>query len=206
MTELILSDITVMGPGYCVLGLERVSAQTFRSIRPMPPWGFAWREPFPFRRGDCADVRLQPTGVAAPHFEDRGSDGLRGTGRIISEELLVQYLKQAEASRNLEGLFGCPVQAGSHGGRALWVDPSVARRSICGCEYENLRLRLFPESEGYTLRAEMLACSSQRIQSIPIVDRDWRRFVDGLVKRVRRDAPLPLVERFMNRTILPKIF
>lgn len=205
MTELILSDITVMGPGYCVLGLEHVAPDSFHSIRPMPPWGFAWREPFPFRRGDRVNVHLRPAAAAPPHFEDRRSDGLRGIDPRVPEELLVQSLKKAEVSPNLESLFGCPVQAGSQGGRALWVEPSAARRSICGCEVENVRFRIFPESEGHTLRAEMLLPSNQRIPSIPVVDRNWRRFVGSLVERVRRESPLPLVERFLNRTIVPKI-
>ena len=35
--ELILSDVTIMGLGYCVIGLEQVSSGSFRSVRPMPP-------------------------------------------------------------------------------------------------------------------------------------------------------------------------
>lgn len=205
MTELILSDITIMGPGYCVLGLERVSAESYRSIRPMPPQGFAWRDPFPFRRRDRVNARLWRTQTAAPHFEDRRSEGMRAFGERLSEEMVVQYLKKAEVSTNLEGLFACPVQAGSQGGRALWVDPSAAKRSVCGCEYENVRFRIYPETEGYALRAELAVASGERIQSIPIVDRAWRRFVEALVRQVSRSDPLPLVERFLNRTILPKL-
>lgn len=204
MTELVLSDITVMGPGYCVLGLEQISGESFRSIRPMPPWAFAWREPFPFHRGDRVTVRPRTASVAAPHFEDRLSDGLKGTGHRMPEERLVQCLRKAEFSGNLEGLFGCSLQRGSRGGQALWVHPAQACRSVCGCEYENLRFCVYPEPEGHTLRAEIVLASNERIPSVPVVDRDWRAFVGTLIKRVRRSDPLPLVERFLNRTILPK--
>jgi hypothetical protein len=204
MTELILSDITIMGQGYCVLGLERVG-NSYQSIRPMPPQGFAWREPFPFRRRDRVSVSLQAVETHLPHFEDRQSQGMRVCGERLPEESLVECLKKAEVSTNLENLFDCPVQAGSQGGRALWVDPSTAKRSVCGCEYENVRFRIYPEAEGYALRAELVVASGERIPSIPIVDRSWRRFVAALLKRVTRSEPLPFVERFLNRTIHPKL-
>jgi hypothetical protein len=205
MTELILSDITIMGQGYCVLGVEEVSDQTYRSIRPMPPCGFAWRDPFPFRRGDRVTSSLQTIETKAPHFEDRMSDGMRSLRARLNGTDLVHILKKAEVSENLEGLFGCAVHSGSQGGGALWVDPSSAKRSVCGCEYENFRFRVFPEPDGFTLRAELVLASNERVQSIPIVDRAWRRFVDALVKQVTRSEPLPLVERFLKRTILPKL-
>lgn len=196
MPELILSDITVMGQGYCVIGIEQVSEESFRSVRPMPPWGFAWRDPFPFRRGDRVTATLRPLTAKAPHFEDHQSDGLRGLRDRLAESDLVNCLRKAEVSEDLEGLFKSPVQSGSQGGGAFWVDPSSARRSVCGCEYENIRFRVFPEPDGYALRAEIVLRSNQRIQSIPIVDRAWRRFVTALVKQVTRAEPLPFVERF----------
>jgi hypothetical protein len=205
MTNLILSDITVMGPGYCVLGLEQVSPNSYRSLRPLPPQGFAWRDPFPFRRGDCVQARLWRVETNAPHVEDRRSEGLRAAGERLSEESLVDSSKKAEVSASLQSLFDCPVERGARGGRALWVQPSAAKRSVCGCEYENVRFRIYPEPDGYVLRAEMVVCSGERIPSIPIVDRAWRAFVGSLVKRVTRSEPLPLVERFLNRTILPKL-
>jgi hypothetical protein len=205
MTELILSDITVMGQGYCMIGLEQISAECYRSVRPVPPWGFAWRDPFPFRRGDRVTTSLRRVATKAPHFEDGQSDGLRGLRDRMAETDLVQCLKKAEVAQDLERLFECPVKSGSQGGGAFWVDPSSARRSICGCEYENLRFRVFPEPGGYALRSELVLRSNQRIPSIPIVDRAWRRFVGALVKQVTRAEPLPLVERFLNRTIFPKL-
>jgi hypothetical protein len=39
---LILSDITEMGSGLCVIGIEQVGKNEFHSVRPMPPMGYAW--------------------------------------------------------------------------------------------------------------------------------------------------------------------
>ena len=51
MRDLILSDITVMGPGYCVIGLERVAQDAFRSVRPLPPRSYAWPSDISLRTG-----------------------------------------------------------------------------------------------------------------------------------------------------------
>lgn len=206
MLTLVLSDITVMGEGYCVIGLEEFSPQTFRSVRPMPPWGFAWREPFQFKRGDCVRLQPQPVPTTPPHVEDRKSQGLWAAGRSLAEGDLIECLKKAEVSKDLAHLFDCPVQTSPRGGRALWVHPADARRSICGCEFNNLRFRLFPEPDGFNLRAEIVLNSDERLSSIPIVDREWRRFASELVQRIKRSDPLPLAERFLNRSICDKLF
>lgn len=205
MPELILSDITIMGQGFCVIGLEQLSPDSFRSVRPMPPWGFAWREPFPYRRGDSAAFEPVPTVASRPHVEDQKSRGLAKTSRSLSEPELVECLQKAEMSPDLENLFHCPVQAGTKGGGAVWVNPAEARRSICGCAYSNLRFRLFPEAEGFNLRAEIVLGSNERVSSIPVVDREWRWFAHQLIQRIRRSDPLPLAERFLNRTICNKL-
>lgn len=201
MTELVLSDITVMGEGYCVIGLERTADGEFRSVRPLPPWGFAWREPFGQARGNVVQVRLEQCHTLPPHVEDRASMGLRDTGRRLSEADLVGFLRRAEVAEHLEELFGCGVQSSGQAGRALWVNSSEACRSVCGCNYTNLRFRLFPEPEGFNLRAELALRSNERIPSVPIVDREWRRFVTQVFQRVRRSDPLPFVERLLNRSI-----
>lgn len=206
MTELILSDITVMGQGYCVIGLEHFSPNSYRSVRPLPPWGFAWREPFQFNRGDGVRFQSWPIAAARPHTEDVQSFGLQSTGRSLSEEGLVDCLKKAEVSCGLTDLFQCQVQSSSGGGRALWVNPQDASRSVCGCEYDNIRFRIFQEANGLTLRAEVLLCSNERVSSIPIVDREWRRFVSLLVQRIHRTNPLALAERFLNWSIRNKLF
>ncbi len=201
MTELILSDITIMGEGYCVMGLEQISPNSFRSIRPFPPNAFAWREPFPFKRGDAVCFEPVPTLAKRPHIEDQQSNGLRNAGRSVNEDDLVERLRKAEVAADLAHLFDCPPQTSSQGGRALWVNPQEARRSICGCEYENVRFRLFPEPQGSNLRAELVLSSNERLSSIPVVDREWRRFVRALVGRIQRSNPLPLAERFLNQKI-----
>jgi hypothetical protein len=198
MRELILSDITVMGQGYCVIGIERLASGAFRSIRPFPPSGFAWREPFPWRRGDYMKFHGRPIPVARPHVEDVQSFVLDSMGRSLGEDELVECLKQAEVSPDLEHLFGCPVQASSAGGRALWVSPSEAARSVCGCGYVNLRFRLFPEPAGFNLRAEVTLSSNERLASIPVVDREWRRFASQLFQRIQRSDALAFAERFLN--------
>jgi hypothetical protein len=201
MAELILSDITVMGPGYCVVGLEQLASGAFRSVRPLPPWGFAWREPFPLRRGDGVRFEKRLVSAVQPHVEEVQSAGLTRTERSVGEDDLVECLKKAEVSQSLERLFDCPVQKSPQGGRALWVTPSDAVRSVCGCEYTNLRFRLFPEPEGFKLRAEVTLSSNERLPSIPVVDREWHRFTSQLVRRIQRSDTFPFAERFLNGRI-----
>lgn len=176
MLEVILSDITVMGQGYCVIGLERLSPDSYRSVRPMPPQAFAWREPFPYSRGDCVCFDPVPTVVSPPHLEDQQSRGLIKTARSLNETQLIECLRKAEVSPDLEHLFGCQVQRSTQGGKAVWVKPNEARRSICGCEYDNVHFRLYPEPAGFSLRTEVLLRSNERLNSVPVVDREWRRF------------------------------
>lgn len=206
MAELILSDITVMGEGYCVIGLEQISPDSFRSTRPMPPQGYAWREPFPLNRGDCVQFDPVLTVTSRPHIEDQQSRGLQPEGRRLDEGELVSCLRKAEVSSDLEHLFHCQPQNSTSGGRALWVDPKDARRSICGCEYKNVHFRIYAGRGSFTLRAELLLRSDARLNSIPIVDRDWRRFMGQLLQRVHRSDPLPLAQRFLNWTVRKQLF
>jgi hypothetical protein len=194
-----------MGQGYCVIGLEKLSADSFRSVRPMPPWGFAWREPFKFNRGDIAHFDPRPTTPALPHTEDLRSYGLSQLPGGVREEELVGSLRKAEVSPDLEHLFECVVESSSAGGRALWVNPADACRSICGCDYSNISFRLFPEPKGFTLRAELVLASNERLRSIPIVDREWRRFANQLAQRIQRSNPFPLAERFLNWKVRNKL-
>jgi len=205
MAELILSDITVMGPGYCVIGLEQVSAEIYRSVRPMPLRAFAWREPFPYKRGDGVRFDPVPTVVSRPHVEDQQSRGLILTRQSTPEDELVACLRKAEVSKDLNDLFECSLQVSDRGGRALWVKPAEAKRSVCGCEYDNIRFRLFADPEGPSLRSEIMLSSGERISSIPVVDREWRRFVAQIAQRIRRADPRPYLERFLNRSIALKL-
>ena len=68
-SEIVLSDITVMGPGYCVIGLKQLATGSIHSVRPFPPRGFGWRDPFQFRRGETVRCDLVST-PSTPHVED----------------------------------------------------------------------------------------------------------------------------------------
>jgi hypothetical protein len=201
---LILSDITVMGPGYCVIGLEQVSFDLFRSIRPMPPGAFAWREPFPYQRGARVKGTLTTLPTSPPHTEDRQLGGLAAAGPPLSEHELVQLLLKAEVAVDLEHLFGCPLNRSTAGGN-VWVDPDKATRSICGCLYENIRFRVVEDPERLTLRAQLLLASGERLNSLPVVDREWRRYLYRVLDHLRRSQPNPQPEAFLNRSIRPRL-
>ena len=111
MLDIALSDITVMGQGYCVIGLEQLAPGRIRSVRPRPLQGFAWRDPFPFKRGASMKCNLTPIASTGPHIEDRQSTGLLPTGRGLSEDDLIQCLKYAEVSEDLKGFFGCALKS-----------------------------------------------------------------------------------------------
>lgn len=204
MSELILSDITVMGAGYCVIGLEKLSADSFRSVRPIPPRGFAWPQPFKFNRGDVAHFEPRPTTPTLPHREDLRSNGLSQLPGSVREEELVGCLQKAEVSPDLEGLFGCQLESDTHGGNS-WVKPERAGRSICGCEYGNIRFRLFMDSGRITLRARLLLLSDESLASLPVVDREWRRFIESANEHLPESRPNLTLESFLNRSISAKL-
>ncbi len=207
MPELILSDITVMDPGYCVLGLERVGSAHFRSVRPLPPAGYAWREPFPFKRGDCVQFRATPSKALSPHVEDLqcAGTGLELVEGSLKENELVGSLRKAEIAADLEQLFGCELRASTRGGRAVWVSPTDARRSICGCEYQNIWFRLYAERDDFTLRARLSLGANERLESVPIVDRDWRQFVARLIENKGGLSQVSEAEHVLNRAVRQKL-
>jgi hypothetical protein len=172
-----------MGPGYCVIGLEPSGANSFRSVRPLPPQNYAWRDPFPFKRGDCVRCELTEIPTRPPHFEDRQSSGLRATGASLGENDLVRSLKMSGVSTKLEGLFGCEVDSGGSKGN-YWIDPSQGQRSICGCEFRNIRFRVFQDPGRLTLRAEIALPSDESLRSVPVVDRSWNRFLQEVAARL----------------------
>ena len=53
------------------------------------------------------------------------------------------------------------------------MDPGDAKRSICGCEINSIRFRFFPDN----IRVGMALESGETLDSLPVVDRDWHRFV-----------------------------
>ncbi len=200
MTELILSDITVMGRGFCVIGVEEISPGVFRSVRPMPPRGFAWSA-FPHRRGDTALTRLVPMPNAnPPHLEDHQSFGLRKRDRALDEPQLVSALKRAEVAARLEDLFGCQIASQSSRGNS-WVPSGQGCRSICGCEVKNLWFRIFEDPSRVTLRVRLALQSGERLESLPVVDREWMAFLHRLMNH-SKDAPAGIhAEKFLNGPI-----
>lgn len=202
MRELILSDITLMGRGYCVIGLERIGPDQFRSVRPMPPSGFAWIEPFPYKRGDCVRFSSR-TGAApaAPHVEDKPSCGLEATPLRVSEGQLVGFLKQAEVADDPERLFGCELRPSPRGGKALWAKPGEAQRSICGCELRNIWFQIYIQPDDITVRARLSFGGGARLESLPIVDRDWRQFVGRLIESRGGPAQVKEAEGILNHSV-----
>lgn len=204
MRELILSDITEMGSGLCVIGIELATEDLYRSVRPIPPQGFAWDSTFPHQRGDGVRFASRPTSAFPPHIEDQNTFGVIASGKRLSEVELVSALQRAEVSAELEGLFGCELHVDTSGGNA-WVDPDQANRSICGCLYRNLRFLVFKDSGRVTLRARVVLVSGETLNSLPIVDREWRRFMDEVVERRAKSGGYFDLDRFLNRVIRNKL-
>jgi hypothetical protein len=200
MPELILSDLTVMGLGYCVVGLEEVSPNSYRSVRPMPTRGFAWPEPFAYRRGEVVGVLWIRIAPSPPHVEDRQSLGLSPTGRLIGEAALTHCLERAEVSPDLAGLFGCELETATPRGNA-WVTSGSGTRSICGCHYENIRFRIYLDPGGTRLRARLALPSGEVLNSLPVVDRDWRKFLSNVTERASQPGVSTQIESFFNRSI-----
>ncbi|GEM_PF-693510 len=206
MPEIIISDITMMSPGYCIIGLEPDGRDSFRSVRPMPFDRYAWLDPFMFNRGDCVRCQFAPAVLRAPHFEDRQARSLQRTGSILNEGDLIRRLETAEVSINLEGLFGCSLESDNPRGN-FWIDPSKGQRSICGCPYHNIRFRVFQDPKGLRLRAELVLASDERLRSLPVVDRAWGQFLAQLVKLCAEDKITfsSKTMNFLNRQVTEKL-
>jgi len=204
MKDLTLSDITIMREGYCVVGLEQAAQGVFHSVRPMPPRGYAWREPFHYGRGTM--VRFVPVATLAssPHLEDQNTEGLAPAGQEVGEVKLIDMLRRAEVSDDLVGLFVCELHADSERGNS-WADPSSATRSICGFEFKNIRFRVFGERGDVNLRARLVLPSGEILNSLPVVDRDWRRFFDDWAPGSPPSRTAPSPETFLNQSIRVKL-
>jgi hypothetical protein len=180
MTDLIISDITLMRPGYCVIGLEQIAANSFRSIRPLPPGRHAWPDQFIFRRGDRVRARLGPPArPRTPHMEDRQSTALVGAGNAVSQEVLVDSLRRAEVSDGLDGLYECELHSNTPNGNR-WVINGQGRRSICGCKPESIRFSVYSHV-GSKLKATISLTSNERLNYLPVVDREWDLFYQEIV-------------------------
>ena len=118
----------------------------------------------------------------------------------MGEVELLDMLHKAEVSADLEKLFGCELHTDTHGGNA-WVDPGSATRSICGCQFKNIRFRVFGEPGDMNLRARLVLQSGETLNSLPVVDRDWRHFFNDLVQHSSESRITPNLETFLNRSI-----
>ena len=204
MRELILSDITEMGLGLCVIGIEQVGKNEFRSVRPIPPIGHSWPLPFNSQRGSF--VRFEPSATTSirPHVEDQNTHGLTAGRNSLDQDELVDLLQHAEISESSEGLFGCGLSSDQLGGNA-WVPSDSASRSICGCNYANMRFRVYIDAGKVKLVAMVALASGEVLHSLPVVDRVWRQFVAELVHRLPKLPPRNQLDAIFNRSIRPRV-
>src|SRR5438132_2052577 len=106
MTELLISEITLMGRGLCVIGLGR-DKDRFYSLRPIPRNSYAWSK-FQYARADKVAFDLSSMPLAPPHIEDRLAANDKKLGSVTEAEL-VRCLKRAEVAASIKGLLGCAV-------------------------------------------------------------------------------------------------
>jgi hypothetical protein len=201
MTELLISEITLMGEGFCVIGLER-NKGCFRSLRPIPRNSYAWNR-FPYGRADKVAFDLSAMLALPPHIEDRQArnDAKRGS---VAEAELVKCLMQAEMATSIKELFLCDVHSSPRGGAAVYVDPKDGKRSICGCDVESVSfsLRFFPPR----IRAALALKSGESLQSLPVVDVELLRFATDLASRVKDEASLrPQLQSFFDSFVRDEI-
>jgi hypothetical protein len=190
MSKLLITEITRMGPAFCVIGLQR-EKEKIQSVRPIAPTG-GWMH-FPYVRGDILECSLVSVSPAKPHIEDRlATQGFRKSAGI-SEPEVVTWLRKAEFSQSLSGLFGCAVHENKTGS-GLYVVPGEAQRSICGCETQNLRMELCAGE----LRATLVLVSGEVLRDLPVVDHNWRGFIDRALATDRGANRVHRLERFLN--------
>src|SRR5258706_1304213 len=177
-TELLISEITVMGPGLFVLGLER-GTQGFRSLRPIPRSSYSWPA-FAYKRSDNVACDLSHMPAMRPHTEDRRAENHRSLGSLSELELL-QRLKQAEVADSVKDLFGCAVHPSPRGGDAVYACPNEAKRSICGCPISTVAFsfRFFPK-----IRVALALTSGETLH-LPLVDTQWTNFPLKIARDVR---------------------
>ena len=84
MTKLLITEITRMGPAFCVIGLQH-DQQKFQSIRPISSTANSWLH-FPYQRGEileCSPLSVRLTkesvmaGLALPVEEAMAADRKR---------------------------------------------------------------------------------------------------------------------------------
>jgi hypothetical protein len=191
MTKLLITEITRMGPAFCVIGLQR-EKDKIRSVRPVSATANSWLH-FPYRRGDVLQCDLAPFSGAKPHVEDRVSTRGFQKESTVPEAELVTFLRKAEFADSLRELFGCVLHE-NKSGSGLFAMPPEAKRSVCGTVTQNLRLELCANE----LRATLALPSGEVLRDLPVVDRDWRDFMEAALAIRRGANRLARLERFLN--------
>jgi hypothetical protein len=198
MTKLLITEITRMGPAFCVIGLQH-EKETIRSIWPVPANANGWMH-FPHQRGEILECALAPFPAPIPHVEDRTATRGFQRSTSVAEAETVSYLRKAETANSLSDLFGCEVHENKKGA-GLHVMPHDAKRSICGCETQNLRLELYANE----LRATLALPSGEVLRDLPVVDRDWHDFIDTALAPTRGANRCARLDRFLNSQFHYKI-
>lgn len=198
MNKLLITEITRMGPALCVIGLHR-EKEKIHSVRPIPATAHSWMH-FPYQRGDVLRCELIPSKGAKPHVEDRVSTRGFQKDSNVAEPEIVTYLRKAELAHSLSELFGCALHA-NKSGSGLYAFPAEAKRSVCGTQTRNLRLELYANE----LRATLALASGEVLRDLPVVDRDWRNFVEAALEPSRGPNRAARLERFLNSAFHYKI-
>ena len=120
MTRLLITEITRMGPAFCVVGLQR-EKDKIQSVRPVSATANSWLH-FPYHRGDVLQCELAPFSGAKPHVEDRVSTCGFHKESTVPETEVVTYLRKAETAGSLQELFGCVLHE-NRGGSGLFAKP-----------------------------------------------------------------------------------
>ena len=190
MTKLLITEITRMGPAFCVIGLQR-EKDKIRSVRPVTATANSWLH-FPYHRGDVLQCEFAPFSGAKPHIEDRVSTRGFQKETTVPEPEIVTFLRKAEMANSLQDLFGCPLHENRGGGQ--FAKPPEAKRSVCGTVTQNLRLELYANE----LRATLALSSGEVLRDLPVVDRDWRDFLDAALAEGRGANRVARLDRFLN--------
>jgi hypothetical protein len=198
MTKLLITEITRMGPAFCVIGLQRED-QKIRSIRPVPSSVNGWLH-FPYQRGEILECSLASFCGTPPHVEDRTLTRNFQKSSAVAEPDVVGYLRRAESADSLRDLFECRIQENRQGSGAYAL-PTEARRSISGCRTRNLRLELC----GSELRATLVLSSGELLRDLPVVDRDWLDFTEAALAEKRGANRFVRFKRFLNSQFHYKI-
>jgi hypothetical protein len=198
MNKLLITEITRMGPAFCVIGLHRENGK-IHSVRPVTSTANSWLH-FPYHRGDVLQCDLAPFSGAKPHIEDRVSTRGFQKESDVPEPEVVAFLRKAEIAGSLPDLFGCVLHE-NRNGSGLHAMPLEPIRSICGTETKNLRLELCANE----LRATLVLSSGEVLRDLPVVDRDWRDFIDAALAEDRGANRVGRLERFLNSQFHYKI-